>query len=352
MLLDEPTVGVDPQSRDRIYDMLAELAQSGVSLLLTTHHLEEAEARCSRTVIIDHGKVIAAGTMPELVRSDGRPPPPRHASPRRAARCGCRPIGIAGHGEPISADAADRRIVQLALHDVGAELPPLLDRIRRGRPVGRRRRGARAEPAVGLHSSHRKGVARIMGTLLRIGWTNLRRDRVAQALTFVLPIVFFSIFAMVFGQQGDASTARIRIAVVDEDQSEVSAPADRGAAGRRRACGCARPPTRRRPGRRSIAPAPNGWCAAATCRLRSSFPGARRRLRQERLRRRRARRSSCSSDVSDPDRAADGAGPAAEGGDDGGAGPDDAGRHPPVRSLRRRAHRRSSGPPWTPGCPS
>ena len=67
VLLDEPTVGVDPQSRDRIYDMLAELARAGVSLLLTTHHLEEAEARCSRTVIIDHGKVIAAGTLPELV---------------------------------------------------------------------------------------------------------------------------------------------------------------------------------------------------------------------------------------------------------------------------------------------
>jgi ABC-2 type transport system permease protein len=62
-----------------------------------------------------------------------------------------------------------------------------------------------------------------MVTLLRIGWINLRRDRVAQALTFVLPIVFFSIFASVFGGQRDASTARIRIAVVDEDHSEVSA---------------------------------------------------------------------------------------------------------------------------------
>src|SRR5688572_13264145 len=51
LLLDEPTVGVDPQSRDRIYDMLGELTRDGVSLLLTTHHLEEAEARCSRTVI-------------------------------------------------------------------------------------------------------------------------------------------------------------------------------------------------------------------------------------------------------------------------------------------------------------
>jgi ABC-2 type transport system permease protein len=62
-----------------------------------------------------------------------------------------------------------------------------------------------------------------MGTLLRIGWTNLRRDRVAQALTFVLPIVFFSIFANVFGGQGNAQTARIRVAVVDEDRSEFSA---------------------------------------------------------------------------------------------------------------------------------
>lgn len=62
----------------------------------------------------------------------------------------------------------------------------------------------------------------MIGTLLRIGWINLRRDRVAQALTFLLPIVFFSIFATVFGGQGDDTTARVRIAVVDEDQSEVS----------------------------------------------------------------------------------------------------------------------------------
>ena len=73
LLLDEPTVGVDPQSRDRIYDVLGDLAADGVSILLTTHHLEEAEARCSRTVIIDHGRVIAAGTLAELVdRTIGR----------------------------------------------------------------------------------------------------------------------------------------------------------------------------------------------------------------------------------------------------------------------------------------
>jgi len=61
----------------------------------------------------------------------------------------------------------------------------------------------------------------MIATLLRVSWTNLKRDRVAQALTFLLPILFFSIFATVFGNQGN-TTARIRIAVVDEDGSELS----------------------------------------------------------------------------------------------------------------------------------
>ena len=68
ILLDEPTVGVDPQSRERIYEMLDRLRANGVSMLLTTHQLDEAEARCERIVIVDHGRVIAAGTLGELVR--------------------------------------------------------------------------------------------------------------------------------------------------------------------------------------------------------------------------------------------------------------------------------------------
>jgi ABC-2 type transport system permease protein len=61
-----------------------------------------------------------------------------------------------------------------------------------------------------------------MVTLLRVAWTNLSRDRVAQALTFLLPIIFFSIFATVFGGAGNPQTNRIRVAVVDEDRSELS----------------------------------------------------------------------------------------------------------------------------------
>jgi linearmycin/streptolysin S transport system ATP-binding protein len=67
VLLDEPTTGVDPQSRERIFAMLAELRDSGTSLLHTTHQLGEAEGACKRVVIIDHGRVIAEGTPGELI---------------------------------------------------------------------------------------------------------------------------------------------------------------------------------------------------------------------------------------------------------------------------------------------
>jgi ABC-2 type transport system ATP-binding protein len=138
VLLDEPTVGVDPQSRDRIYDVLADLRSTGVSLLLTTHHLEEAEARCSRTVIIDHGKVIASGTLPELVdRTVGRHRlvTLRVDAPLGAAVFTSGSTGIR-HDSGIEIDAADPRVVRARLTDVGLELPPLLDSLRQaGRTV-------------------------------------------------------------------------------------------------------------------------------------------------------------------------------------------------------------------------
>ena len=69
LLLDEPTVGVDPQSRERIYQMIEGLKAGGTSLVYTTHYMEEAERLCDRVAIIDHGKIIAEGTKDELVRA-------------------------------------------------------------------------------------------------------------------------------------------------------------------------------------------------------------------------------------------------------------------------------------------
>lgn len=68
LLLDEPTVGVDPQSRQRIFTMLDELSRGGTSILLTTHHLDEAEQRSDRIVILDQGTVVADGTIDQLVK--------------------------------------------------------------------------------------------------------------------------------------------------------------------------------------------------------------------------------------------------------------------------------------------
>jgi len=67
LLLDEPTVGVDPQSREKIYAMLDDLSGSGTSILLTTHHLDEAQSQSDRIVIIDRGRVVADGAFDTLV---------------------------------------------------------------------------------------------------------------------------------------------------------------------------------------------------------------------------------------------------------------------------------------------
>jgi ABC-2 type transport system ATP-binding protein len=66
LLLDEPTVGVDPQSRVRLLDLVREQARGGACVLYTTHYMEEAESLCDDLAILDHGKLIAQGTLPEL----------------------------------------------------------------------------------------------------------------------------------------------------------------------------------------------------------------------------------------------------------------------------------------------
>jgi ABC-2 type transport system ATP-binding protein len=68
LLLDEPTVGVDPQSRNAIFENLETLKARGKTLVYTTHYMEEAERLCDRVIIIDHGKVIADDTLPGLYR--------------------------------------------------------------------------------------------------------------------------------------------------------------------------------------------------------------------------------------------------------------------------------------------
>jgi ABC-2 type transport system ATP-binding protein len=67
LILDEPTVGIDPQSRNHIFDMIHELKKEGVTIIYSTHYMEEVEALCDEIAIIDNGKIITQGNLKELL---------------------------------------------------------------------------------------------------------------------------------------------------------------------------------------------------------------------------------------------------------------------------------------------
>jgi ABC-2 type transport system ATP-binding protein len=133
LLLDEPTVGVDPQSRQRIREMLGELHADGASILLTTHQLDEAQEVAERIVIIDHGKDIAAGSFDELLAE------------------------TVGRRRRILARLTDGVTIEHAVEDVMAELPVILDGLReKGAVVADLRIEAPGLQAVFLHLTGRE----------------------------------------------------------------------------------------------------------------------------------------------------------------------------------------------------
>lgn len=71
LFLDEPTVGLDPQTRRRLWEIIQDLNQQGMTILLTTHYMEEVEYLCNRIGIMDGGKLIEIGTLPELRQKHG-----------------------------------------------------------------------------------------------------------------------------------------------------------------------------------------------------------------------------------------------------------------------------------------
>ena len=73
VLLDEPTVGVDPQSRNLVFENVLALRARGRAIVYTTHYMEEAERLCDRVAIVDHGRLLAHGTVAELVAAHGGP---------------------------------------------------------------------------------------------------------------------------------------------------------------------------------------------------------------------------------------------------------------------------------------
>lgn len=131
LILDEPTVGVDPQSRNAILESVETLATAGMSVLYTTHYMEEAERLCDRIGIVDHGSVIAEGTRRELlarleesdrVRIEADGPLVDAAAELRLLH-------------QISSVTVDGGALEIAAVDAGHHLPRILDVCARQRVI-------------------------------------------------------------------------------------------------------------------------------------------------------------------------------------------------------------------------
>jgi ABC-2 type transport system ATP-binding protein len=73
LFLDEPTTGLDPQSRIALWELVRELNAEGQTILMTTHHMEEADQLCDRVAIMDGGRILALGSPAELKQDSGQP---------------------------------------------------------------------------------------------------------------------------------------------------------------------------------------------------------------------------------------------------------------------------------------
>jgi ABC-2 type transport system ATP-binding protein len=127
LLLDEPTVGVDPQSRNAILESIAELGSRGMAILYTTHYMEEAERLCHRVGIIDGGEIRAEGTRKELVALIGEREQVRltlTGDVVRAARAAGAVPGVASAG--VRGD-----VVEVLAGDAGRVLPRVLEAVER-----------------------------------------------------------------------------------------------------------------------------------------------------------------------------------------------------------------------------
>jgi len=120
LILDEPTVGVDPQSRNAIFDNLEELRKLGKALVYTTHYMEEAERLCDRIVIIDHGRVVASETLAGIERLV---PPMLSLELEVDGPVDLEALsGMAGVSHP----AQEGALLRAAVSDLGRDTPALL----------------------------------------------------------------------------------------------------------------------------------------------------------------------------------------------------------------------------------
>jgi len=120
LILDEPTVGVDPQSRNLIFETLEGLIAQGMTLIYTTHYMEEVERLCQRVAIMDHGRIVAEGDINDLHRLvPGNQVVHLQLRERPTFSFASLPVGVSPHYE--------HPYLSVQLDDLSADLPPLIE---------------------------------------------------------------------------------------------------------------------------------------------------------------------------------------------------------------------------------
>ena len=205
LLLDEPTVGVDPQSRNAIFDNLEVLKSRGKTLLYTTHYMEEAERLCDRVVIMDHGKVVAerhaAGPLSSIARDESAAVELDHGHerPPRWPKCGRFPACIRPNMAPGHCASACRIWP--------AETPRVLEWLVEHGQRYHHVSSERADLETRIPDADRKELARLMmipfRALVRKDILLFFVDRRALLMSFAIPIAIGSFFGYVLGGAGD-----------------------------------------------------------------------------------------------------------------------------------------------------
>jgi ABC-2 type transport system ATP-binding protein len=128
LFLDEPTTGLDPQSRRQLWDLIRGFQRSGGTVLLTTHYMDEAEKLCDRLAIVDHGEVIADGTPSELIEKLGG-----HHILEFAVSDGPDGAGLSAWKALTGVEAVRENddVISLTVHEPHLTIPSLLEAVRK-----------------------------------------------------------------------------------------------------------------------------------------------------------------------------------------------------------------------------
>ena len=197
ILLDEPTVGVDPQSRNAIFDNIAALRRDGHPSLYTTHYMEEAERLCDRIAIVDRGRLLAIGTLAELLAAHG-----------------ATPILV------VRTEGGERRLPPSIRSPPSTRWPPPRGCSTSTSSGRRSNRSSCGSPAArcGTEDTPMRQIVALALKDLRL----LPRIRMAFFFTVLWPVIVAVLFGFAFGGNVDGTPSTIPLALVDEDATVAS----------------------------------------------------------------------------------------------------------------------------------